>query len=194
MRRLTSTFAVSAGLLLAITAITPVLAQEDATGHPLVGAWTVADAGSPEAPPALAIYHADGTAVYAAADGVAMGSWSATGDTTADLTLLFPQSDPTMGPTGVATARASIDIAEDSESFVGTYTFEFPAEGGGTTGEIGPGEVIGTRIATEPMGEPVAPFDGASPAPGEMPAEETPGAEASPMVGEMPTPEASPAA
>ena len=61
---------------------------------------------------------------------------------------------------GYATIRASIEVAEDGQSFAGTYTIEFPAAMAEAMGlpvgqQVGPGTVTGQRIAVEPMGEPV---------------------------------------
>ena len=72
-----------------------------------------------------------------------------------------PQRDPQCGClVGYATARASTEVAEDGQSFAGTYTIEPPAamaEGpwGIPVGQLGPGDVTGQRIVVEPMGEPV---------------------------------------
>ena len=61
---------------------------------------------------------------------------------------------------GFFTIRASIEVAEDGQSFAGTYTFEPPAAFaeamGAPAGQLGPGEVTGQRVAVEPMGEPVS--------------------------------------
>ena len=78
------------------------------------------------------------------------------------------------GFVGYGTIRTSIEVAEDGQSFAGTYTIEFPAAMaeamGAPVGQLGPGEVTGQRIAVEPMGEPVGPLseegvpeEGASP-------------------------------
>ncbi len=86
------------------------------------------------------------------------------------------------GFVGYATIRTSIEVAEDGQSFAGTYTIEPPAgmaeAMGLPAGQLGPGDVTGQRIAVEPMGEPVGP----------LPEEGGPEPAASP-----PTPEASPA-
>ncbi len=66
------------------------------------------------------------------------------------------------GFVGYVTVRASIEVAEDGQSFAGTYTIELPAgmaeAMGAPVGQLGPGEVTGQRIAVEPMGEPVGPL------------------------------------
>ena len=73
-------------------------------------------------------------------------------------------------------------MAEDGQSFAGTYTIEFPAAMAEAMGlpvgqQVGPGTVTGQRIAVEPMGEPVPFPEEGGPEPAESP----------------PTPEASPA-
>ncbi len=110
--------------------------------------------------------------------------------------LMAAEVTEVAGPRG-----ASIELSADGGMFTGTYTFEFPAGPGETTGQIGPGEVTGARIAVEPMGEPVAPFPEASPSPSaqESPAAGSPEPAASPIVlevspppGSLPLPEVSP--
>ena len=106
------------------------------------------------------------------------GSWGATGDRTAAATFLVPLSDPEAGFVGFFTIRTSIEVAEDGQSFAGTYTAEPPAAMaeamGAPVGQLGPGEVTGQRIAVEPMGEPVGPLpeepEEVSPSPAPSPA------------------------
>lgn len=202
MPRVRLILTIVASLVVAMAAMAPgAAAQDDASDHPLVGSWTTTESSAPDGPPNLVAFHPDGTAIFASADEVALGSWSPTGASTADLTLVFPQTDPEVGPTGIATARASIEVSADGGTFTGTYTFEFPTGPGETTGQIGPGEVTGARIAVEPMGEPVAPFEEASPSPSAQgsPAAGSPAPAASPIVlevspppGSLPLPEVSP--
>ena len=196
MRRVTSISAVVGALALAMAAIAPVTAQDETSDHPLVGSWTTVESSTPDLPPDLVAFHPDGTAIYVSPEGIALGSWSPTGGSCANLTLVFPQTDPDAGPLGVGTARVSIEVSEDGGTFAGTYTVEFPTGADETTGQIGPGEQTGTRIAVEPMGEPVAPFPDGSIAPGASPMalDASPAAEASPMAEGSPAPAASPAA
>ncbi len=83
---------------------------------------------------------------------------------------------------GYATIRTSIEVAEDGQSFAGTYTIEFPAGMAEALGlpvgqQVGPGAVTGQRIAVEPMGEPVGPLPEEG---GSEPAASPPTPEASP--------------
>ena len=111
-----------------------------------------------------------GIITVAAPDGTGYGSWAATGERSADATFLSPQQDPECGCLlGYGTIRTSIEVAEDGQSFTGTYTIEFPGAMAETMGlaagqQVGPGTVTGQRITVDPMGEPVPfPEEAASP-------------------------------
>ena len=105
----------------------------------------------------LATVAPGGIITNAGPDGTAYGSWAATGERSADATFLFPLSDPECGClVGYGSIRASIEVAEDAQSFAGAYTIEFPsamAEAMGVpAGQLGPGQVTGQRITVEPPG------------------------------------------
>ena len=163
MRRLASTTIVLMALLLATVAAAPGVSAQATAEHPAVGAWTI-DATPADAtdPLELLIVAPGGVIVNASPEGTAYGSWAATGEWSADATFLFPLSDAEGGFVGYATARTSIEVAEDGQSFAGTYTIEFPAgmaeAMGAPMGQLGPGDVTGQRIAVEPMGTPVGPL------------------------------------
>ena len=122
---------------------------------------------------------------------------------------MSPANDPDAGFTGFVTVRASVEVAEDGQTFSGTYTLEFPdrvTEAFGLeAGEYGPADVTGQRVEVEPMGAPLGPIpdlgapspapDGSSPAPDSSPMapDASSTVEASPMVEGSPAPEASPA-
>jgi uncharacterized cupredoxin-like copper-binding protein len=150
-------------LLLAMVAATPGVSAQDTAEHPAVGAWII-DATPEDAtdPPELVTVAPGGIIVNAGQEGAGYGSWAATGDRTADATFLFPFMDPEGAFVGFAMVRTSIEVAEDGQSFTGTYTFEPPAgmaeAMGVPVGQLGPGEVTGQRVAVEPMGEPVGPI------------------------------------
>ena len=89
---------------------------------------------------------------------------------------------PRAGSAGTSRPAPASTVAEDGQSFAGTYTVELPAGMaealGAPVGQLGPGDVTGQRIAVEPMGEPVGPLlEEGGPEPAASP----------------PTPEASPA-
>jgi hypothetical protein len=164
MRRLASTAIVLGALLLASLAAAPGVSAQATDEHPAIGAWILD--GSPEDtadPLELTTVSPGGIITNAGPDGTGYGSWAATGERSADATFLFPLYDPACGcAVGYGTIRASIEVAEDGQSFMGTYTVEFPASMaealGAPAGQLGPGTVTGERIAVEQMGEPVGPL------------------------------------
>jgi hypothetical protein len=141
----------------------PGVSAQDAMEHPAIGAWAV-DATPEDAtdPPGLVTIAPGGIITDVDPEWTGYGSWAATGDRTADATFLFPFADPEGGLLGYGTIRTSIEVAEDGQSFTGTYTIEPPtgvAQAMGLpVGQFGPGEVTGQRISVEPMGEPVGPI------------------------------------
>ena len=101
-----------------------------------------------------------------------------TGDGAFDLTFEEPIRGNDGSLAGIATIRASGQVAADGQSFSGTWTFEPPAAlaqlMGVPVGQLGPGDVTGERITPEPVGEPVGPVPDfsqmASPSPEASPA------------------------
>jgi hypothetical protein len=183
MRRLASTTIALLALLLATLAAAPGVSAQAPAEHPAVGVWLTD--GSPDDstnPLDLTTIAPGGIATIALPDGTGYGPWAATGERSADATFLISQRDPEAGFVGYATIRTSIEVAEDGQSFAGTYTIEFPAAMAEAMGltvgqQVGPGTVTGQRIAVEPMGEAVPFPEEGGPEPVESP----------------PTPEASPA-
>ncbi len=158
MRHRSATFAVIA-LVVALGAARLTSAQ-DATpgstaGHPLVGAWLLSDVGDTEEIASLVVFTSDGVYQQADYDGtVGVGSWEATGPTTAAMTFVqqYPGDDGAFG--GSSTIRAVIEVAPDGQTFAAEYTLELAGEGM-PAGEFGPGEVTAKRIEVEPLGTPV---------------------------------------
>lgn len=135
---------------------------QDATGlagHPLVGAWVLdTDVADPTNGPTLATFSADGVYTQVETDGSAgIGVWQATGPQTAD--MMFHGLNPDEDGGGWFTVRAAIEVAADGQSLTASYTLEIVAADGTASGQYGPGEVTGTRIAVEPMGTPVGTLD-----------------------------------
>jgi hypothetical protein len=163
MRRRASTTIVLVALLLATLVAAPGVSAQATDEHPAIGAWlldaTPADATDPLE---LLTVAPGGIVVSAGPQGTGYGSWAASGERSLDATFLIPLSDPEGGFGGYLTARTSIAVAEDGQTFAGTYTVELPAGMaealGAPVGQLGPGEVTGQRIAVEPMGEPVGPL------------------------------------
>lgn len=60
---------------------------------------------------------------------------------------------------GGTIVRAEIEVSADGQSLTATYTLEFIDTDGASTGEYGPGSASGTRIAVEPMGDPLGTLD-----------------------------------
>ncbi len=163
MRRLVPTTIVLLALLLAMLAATPGVSAQAPVEHPAIGTWIIdSSPEDPSNPLELATVAPGGIIINAFPDGTAYGSWAATGDQTADATFVTPANDPEAGFLGFFTVRTSIEVAEDGQSFTGTYTIEYPAAMaeamGMPVGQYGPGEVTAQRVAVEPMGEPVGPI------------------------------------
>lgn len=171
MRR-RAVYLLSAILLVATALGAAHVASAQNTGqanHPTVGAWTVHR--DPELTTAGAeqlVLSADGTAfdvgLYQA---TSVGVWEATGASTANVTLTAQVPD---GP-GKIVVRASITVAPDGRSFAGTFTSETiidPAQHL-TSGEIGPGKVMGERMSVQAPGTPAMSFEEYLPHPAATP-------------------------
>ncbi len=135
------------------------VAQEpDTAAHPARGSWSVtSDPGDAEYSPRLVILSADGGAIFVSGYATtAIGAWEPSGESTADVTFTMVSDGP-----GQIVIRASLEVAPDGQSFTGTFTNEimYDPAGGGTSGEIGPGTIAGTRLAVEAPGSPAQTFD-----------------------------------
>lgn len=131
------------------------------TGHPLVGAWLLnTDVDTPGSiQDTLASFSVDGVYTQVDADGsVGIGSWTATGPTTADMTFHGLSSGDDGEGLFVFTVRAAIEVAADGQTLTATYTLELTMPDGTSSGQYGPGKVAGTRIGIEPMGTPAGPI------------------------------------
>ncbi len=134
-------------------------AQEiEMADHPAVGAWAVeSDPGDASFSLTSVTLAADGTALYISPNAdVGVGVWAPTGETTANLTFRAA----TNGPAYIL-IRVGIDVPPDGVTFTGTFTAEavFDPAGGGTSGQIGPGSVTGTRMMAEAPGTPAMTFE-----------------------------------
>jgi hypothetical protein len=126
--------------------------------HPAVGSWRVhREPENSTYPVELMILSADGAVLdfgaFSGATGV--GRWEPTSADAATVSFTVV----TNGPAYIV-IRASVAFAPDGQSFTGSFTDEmvFDPEHGGTSGEIGPGVVTGTRMTAEAPGTPVASF------------------------------------
>lgn len=126
--------------------------------HPARGSWTVeSDPGDTEYSPRMMILSADGGAIFVSGyTTTGVGAWEPTSETTAAVTFTVV----TDGPAKIV-IRAAIEIAPDGQAFTGTFTNEaiFDPAGGGTSGEIGPGTLTGTRMLVEAPGTPAMSFE-----------------------------------
>ena len=137
--------------MFAVTVAAPAAAQDEGMAdHPVVGAWDVLVPGD-DTPGGITVFSNDGTLIDIDVPPGA-GVWAPTGESTADVLIR----------SGDVVVRAAVEVAEDGQSFSGSFTIEAPpaiAEAAGMpAGEVGPVEVSGTRINVEPMGDPVAPM------------------------------------
>jgi hypothetical protein len=173
MRRLSFAATVIGLIVIATTATAPAVLAGTAD-HPLVGSWTAdTNVDDPSNPLSSVVFNSDGTYLQVDVQGVAVGSWAATGAQTANLTAIVREQDQA-GQAVTITIRAAFEVAEDGNSFTASYTLEF-ATPDGSTGQQGPGTATGTRIAVEAPGEPVGPITGP-----ETPSGASPDASASP--------------
>lgn len=126
--------------------------------HPARGSWMVeSDPGDTEYSPRMMILSADGGAIFVSGYMMTgVGSWEPTSETTAAVTFTVVTNGPAL-----VTIRAAIETAPDGGAFTGTFTneFVFDPAGGGTSGEIGPGTIGGTRLAVEAPGRPAMSFE-----------------------------------
>jgi len=132
----------------------PSAAQDAATVHSLVGVWEMSvDLGQGDTQcPAQISFAPDHSSVQVDCEGVvAVGRWEPTGDTTANLTITAYNSDY-----GRYMIRVAIQVAEDGQSFIGSFTFELiDAETGEGLGQYGPGTATATRQIAEGPGTTV---------------------------------------
>lgn len=146
--------------------------QASSLAHPLVGVWEMSvDLGEGDTGcPAQISFSPSYDSVQVDCEGVvAVGVWEPTSETSANLTITAYNPDQ-----GRYMIRLAIDVAEDGQSFTGSFTFEFiDAETGEGLGQYGPGTATATRQAAEAPGTPVGTIS-------EMFAQFEPAAEASP--------------
>jgi hypothetical protein len=139
-------------------------ASEGTPEHPVIGTWAAV-------PPAsgFVLFGADGSVVGMDPNGgTVFGNWQSTGDRTADFTVRG-LATPGQPSSGILTARASIEVAEDGTTATVTATVESSTPDGGTTGQLGPISAELTRLTVEPMGSPVAPLPSAMAMPSPVP-------------------------
>ena len=112
-----------------VLAWSPGLAQDGTpvptAGHPIVGAWVLDPDDDPSSPPATAIFHDDGSYIEVDADGsTGIGSWEATGPTTADVTFMYHFLDDG-GVSSSITVWATVTVDATTDALTAEYTIEF---------------------------------------------------------------------
>ena len=130
-------------------------------GHPLVGTWLLdTNADDPGNAPEVTIFTADGAYISVDAEGFPNhGVWEATGERTANLTIVSPGQEEDGAFAGTFMVRATVEVDETGNAFTAQYTGEFVAPDGVGTGEYGPGTATATRIEVEAMGTPTGPLE-----------------------------------
>ena len=146
-----------ATILLSLSAVGP-FGSEDASWaqvatpatearHPLVGVWLLDEAGKPGASTSVALFTEDGLVIDTCcnADMARVGAWRATGERTADVTLVvvFP------GEGGFsAIYRAAFEVDPSGETLTGPWTFTL-VSGDGQVQEVEEFATQGVRISVE---------------------------------------------
>jgi hypothetical protein len=136
------------------------MAQDAATeDHLLVGTWIAdTDLTDPANPQETFIFTADGAFISVETGDAALGTWAATGASTAILTLAEFEVDEE-GNALAITIRATIEVGADGNSFTADYTLEVTGPDGTSTGEAGPAQASGSRLVAEAPGTPVMTLD-----------------------------------
>jgi hypothetical protein len=163
MRRSPALLCVVAFMLLGLFAASRIspgaVAQDTTANHPAVGSWYMSAAAFPDAPPALAVFHADGVFTQSQAPGsVAIGTWEATGERSLAATYVLQYYDEN-GTFIALTVRANGEVAPNGTTIDGTYTAERTDPESTGRGEFGPDRFTAERIAVEAMGTPVGPIE-----------------------------------
>jgi hypothetical protein len=160
MRRSSAATSILVITLLAVGGLASVTLAQDASSttadSPVVGAWLLGLGSDMSSAPTTAVFQADGTYIQTDGAETAVGSWTATGPTSGDLTFTAYQLTPE-GEVGSATVRGSVEVAPDG-TLTGTFSLEYGGATGTPSGEYGPATVTATRIGIEPMGSDLIPM------------------------------------
>ncbi len=150
MRRMLAALGVT---LLLATGLASVALAQDAGDHPAVGAWALEDGG-------VAIVGADGSFIASNPDGSAgLGVWEPAGDDSVNITFFVETPVEEGGAAVNVLVRSTATVSADGDSTTVVSTVELPTPDGGTTGQLGPIELTGTRMSVEAPGEPIGPFE-----------------------------------
>ena len=131
-------------------------------GHPVVGAWVwEADTAEPAAAPTYSLFHADGTYLEVhPLFGVGIGVWAATGERTADLTVVFQDID--LASAGAAPGTLTVRAAVAADATGNALTARVAITERGPEGAVQFADdfmAMASRLTVEPLvplGTPIA--------------------------------------
>jgi len=119
----------------------------------VVGSWEIdTDEGDPDNPPALAVFHADGTYIELherEPDGA--GVWQTTGDGSVALIIVYHDVDENLELQGTIRVRANVELDATGDEFTAPYTVDVTAPDG-TEAFSEQGTARGARIRLEADG------------------------------------------
>ncbi|MER3438166.1 MAG: hypothetical protein C4346_11565 [Chloroflexota bacterium] len=126
------------------------LAQEpSASAHPLVGAWRISFPDDPTLPPSLYSFSDEGTVVGTNVEGTRIGSWKATGERTADMTVVGYATGPARVMAALVKVHAQIEVDTSGDHLTVRYTITVGE--GARAHTSGPFTADGERIVVEPL-------------------------------------------
>jgi hypothetical protein len=100
--------------------------------HPIVGVWRYQNPPEDLVPVSYGTYHADGTYFEVSGKDIGVGVWEPTGARTAELILFYQDIDAeslAFEP-GTVTVRAILDLNEQGDAGIATYSLEVQAPDG----------------------------------------------------------------
>lgn len=149
-------------------------AQASMAGHPLVGSWLVSVSLEGQAPgeglpsdvPSLVTYFADGNVLVANSGQLpplppgsglffteGHGQWVATGQSSAEASVVSLVLDQTGGLSSTNTAGTAVEVDASGNTYTGSITIESTSSTGGSMGGQ-QASVEATRIQVAPAGTP----------------------------------------
>lgn len=149
-------------------------AQPSMAGHPLVGSWLVSVSLEGQAPgeglpsdvPSLVTYFADGNVLVANSGQLpplppgsglffteGHGQWAATGERSAEASVVSLVLDQTGGLSSTNTAGTTVEVDASGNTYAGSITIESTSSTGGSMGGQ-QASVEATRIQVAPAGTP----------------------------------------
>lgn len=156
------------GLGLALAATVRQVSAQDATpfpmaGHPFVGTWIAADPADPTNMPTTNVITADGGLIDPTVG--AAGVWTATGERTADFTLIALVAE---GGGFYMLVRGSLDVDAGGDTATATVSATQVAPDGTVLDQVAQATATYLRLKVEPqsaVGQPLAGFPAWTPPP-----------------------------